>query len=174
MKKYLLMLATLLAAMTAFTSCSDDDNNAPASPVAITDGEIPAKNFFLFVDGKYVATSLDTKTTISGTSSRGIENGGTLQLKSTAIYALAMDANGEFDKISPVIDLTVNKENGNYVLSGETTANGYTYTVTGEVTGNHAGENDYIIKVNRTKLSRTRQRTGRKNTEAETTPLVLP
>jgi len=55
MKKYIFPLLALLAMPLVFTACSDDDDNAPHLPQPIETGEIPAKNVFIFVDGKYIA-----------------------------------------------------------------------------------------------------------------------
>lgn len=150
MKKYLHLMIATLVALPVFTSCSDDDDTRRAQPVAITTGDIAAKNIFLFVDGKYSPHDLDVKSTVTGSFNPASDTQGTLQLQTSAIFCLTQDDNGFLAQSVPTIDLTVKKGDNNLTLAGDFTDHGYSYTVTGEIVGNHAGENDWILKIERT------------------------
>lgn len=149
MKKYLLMMIAAVATMPVFTACSDDDVKR-AQPVAITSGDIPAKNIFLFVDGKYSPHNLEIKSSVNGSFNPATDSQGTLQLQTSAIFCLNENAEGFLAHSVPTIDLTVKKGDNNLTLAGDFTDKGYSYTVSGEIVGNHANENDWILKIERT------------------------
>lgn len=150
MKKYLLLLIAAVVSMPVFTACSDDDDTNRAQPVAITSGEIAAKNIFLFVDGKYSPHSGDITSSVSGSFNPATDTQGTLQLQTSAIFCLTESTDGFLSVSVPTIDLTVKKGDNNLTLAGDFTDHGYSYTVSGEIVGNHTNENDWILKIERT------------------------
>lgn len=141
MKKFLFPLLALLAMPVVLTACSDDDDKTPT--VNITTGQIPSKNVFVTIDGTYVGTA-DGVTEITGT----VDPAATeqhLQLKCPSMFVLANTGNNipPLVKNVPTFDITVKTLNGKTTLTGE--ANGGTITVTGDVTVNYAGENDWRL-----------------------------
>lgn len=142
MKKYIFPLLALLAMPLVFTACSDDDDDKTPA-VTITTGEIPSKNVFVTIDGKYIGTA-DGVTEITGT----VDPSATeqhLQLKCPSMFLVEPTGNNTppLEKTVPVFDITVRTQNGQTTLSGESSVG--SITVAGDVTVNHAGENDWRL-----------------------------
>ena len=141
MKKFLFPLLALLAMPVVLTACSDDDDKTPT--VNITTGQIPSKNVFVTIDGTYVGTA-DGVTEITGNvNSSATEQH--LQLKCPSMFIVYSGTDVPLEKSVPTFDVTVTTANGKTTLSGNYTGQLYEIDVTGEVTVNYAGENDWKL-----------------------------
>ena len=141
MNKFLLPLLTLMAMPVVLTACSDDDDKTPT--VNITTGQIPSKNVFVTIDGKYIG-SADGVTEITG----NIDPASTeqhLQLKCPSMFILTGGTDVPWVKLVPTFNVTVTTLNGQTTLNGSYADSGYEIDVTGEVTVNYAGENDWKL-----------------------------
>lgn len=144
MKKYLLPLIALMAMPLVFTSCSDDDDKAPA--VTIKTGEIPSKNVFVTIDGKFIGPAAGATEITGNVNPSATEQH--LQLKCPSMFIIntgSLTTDGPLVKSVPVFDVTVTTLNGKTTLNGNFSGEGYEIDVTGEVTVNYAGENDWKL-----------------------------
>lgn len=148
MKKYIFPLLALLAMPLVFTACSDDDDNAPRLPQPIETGEIPAKNVFIFVDGKYIAHGSGEKTQIEGKFNPATLTQNTVKFSCSSLFLTDLGSNGLFTSV-PVFDLNLRKDNNEILMAGEYSDSHYKYNVTGEIKLNGRGENEWFIRVNR-------------------------
>lgn len=151
MKKHLSILIAALAVFPLLTACSDDDDKAPA--ITIATGEIPAKNVFVTIDGTYIGTPGDGVTELTGTLDPSATEQH-LQLSCPSMFIIDINPGyiTPFEKIVPVFDITVKNSDGKTTLSGEYKDKGYEISLSGDITRNHKGENDwrlfYVIKEN--------------------------
>ena len=142
MKKYFLPLLALIAMPVVLTACSDDDDKTPT--VSITTGQIPSKNVFVTIDGSYLGTA-DGVTEITG----NVDPSATeqhLQLKCPSMFIVTPGTDGTpLAKSVPTFDVTVTTRDGQTTLSGNYSGEGYEIDLTGDVTVNYAGENDWKL-----------------------------
>lgn len=146
MKKFnYLLTVMLMAASPIFVGCSDD-NDAPQLPT-IQQGEIPAKNLFVTIDGTFIYNREGTAQ-ISGT----VDPNATeqhLQLTYPPMFILypknAPNDESLFEEI-PVFDVTVKQESGKSLVAGRYEGNGYVINLSGELSVNYRGETDWNIE----------------------------
>lgn len=148
MKKILFPLLAMMAIPLVFTACSDDDDNAPRLPQMIETGEIPAKNIFIFVDGKYIAHGSGLTTQIEGTFNPETMTQNTLKFSCSSLFCTTLGVN-EITTYTPSFDLNLRKENDDVLMAGEYSDTHYKYNVTGEIKLNGQGENEWFIRVAR-------------------------
>lgn len=141
MKKFLLPLVALMAMSIVFTACNDDDDKT--STVNITTGQIPSKNVFVTIDGKYTGPA-NGVTEITGNVDPSA-NEQHLQLKCPSMFILIGGTDAPWVKSVPTFNITVSTINGQTTLHGSYADYGYEIDVTGEVTVNYAGENDWKL-----------------------------
>lgn len=145
MKKYLLPLIALMAMPIVFTACSDDDDKTQS--VKITTGEIPSKNVFVTIDGSYVGRPDGaTELTLAAGAADPSGTEQHLQLKCPSMFILTPGTDDTpLTKSVPTFDVTATTANGKTTLSGNYSGSGYEIALTGEVSVNHAGENDWKL-----------------------------
>ena len=151
MKKYFFPLLAMMAMPLVFTACSDDDDNAPRLPQMIETGEIPAKNIFIFVDGKYIAHGSGLKTQIEGTFNPETMTQNTVKFSCASLFCTTLGVN-EIITYTPSFDLNLRKENDDVLMAGEYSDTHYKYNVTGEIKLNGEGENEWFVGVARAHL----------------------